>query len=293
MDYGKLFSRAWEIVWKYKFLIILGILAALTGGFGSGASGSSGAAFEGDQPHFELDMPWGAGHQTLAPLWITVIVAMALVVGLTLWVVSTIARGGLVAGADAASREEPTSFGLAWRAGWERALTLLGIGLIPAVVSLIPIILAVLGWFAYTSNPTMQMGTPMARNVLILGSALACLIVPVAIAFEMLRALAERACMLEGLGVLASYGRAFRVVVDNLGSALVLLLLQVAVMVVAFILLIVPGIVLLLCCLFWPFILVLEGAVTAYFSTMWTLAWREWTGDVPAATIVPGGEVAS
>ncbi len=293
MEYGKLFSRAWDIVWKYKFLIILGILAALTGGFGSGASGSSGAAFEGDQPHFEFDMPWGAGHHTPAPLWILGIGAIALVVGLALWVVSTIARGGLVAGADAASREEPTSFGLAWRAGWERAWTLLGIGLIPAVVSLIPLVLAVLGWFAYKGNPTMQMGTPMARNVLILGSALACLIVPVAIAFELLRALAERACMLEGLGVLASYGRAFRVVVDNLASALVLFLLQIAVMVTAFILLIVPGIVLLLCCLFWPVILILQGAVAAYFSTMWTLAWREWTGEPPAATIVPSGDVAS
>lgn len=292
MEYGKLLSRAWDIVWKYKFLIILGILAALAGGFGSGASGSSGATFEGDQPHFAFDMPWGAGHHTLAPLWVLAIVAIALVIGLALWVVSIIARGGLVAGADAASREEPTSFGLAWRAGWDRVWTLLGIGLIPGLVSLLPLVLAVLGWFAYTSNPTMQMGTPMARNVLILGSALACLIVPVAIVFEMLRALAERACMLEGLGVLASYGRAFRVVVDNLGSALVLFLLQIAVMVVAFVLLIVPGIILLLCCLFWPVILVLEGAVTAYFSTMWTLAWREWTGDAPAANILPGGDVA-
>jgi len=293
MEYGKLFSRAWDIVWKYKFLIILGILAALTGGFGSGAPGPSGAAFEGDQPHFEFDVPWGAGRHSLAPVWILVIVAMALVVGLALWVGAPIARGGLVAGADAASREEPTSFGLAWRAGWERAWTLLGIGLIPAVVSLIPLVLAVLGWLAYASTPTMQMGAPMARNVLLLGSAVACLIVPVAIAFELLRALAERACMLEGLGVLASYGRAFRVVVDNLGSALVLFLLQIAVMVAAFILLVVPGIVLLLCCLFWPVIFILKGAVTAYFSTMWTLAWREWTGDAPAATIVPGGDVVS
>ena len=103
MEYGKLFSRAWDIVWKYKFLIILGILAALAGGFGSGASGSSGATFEGDQPHFEFDMPWGAGHHTLAPLWVLAIVAIALVIGLALWVVSTIARGGLVAGADAAT----------------------------------------------------------------------------------------------------------------------------------------------------------------------------------------------
>ena len=227
MEYGKLFSRAWEIVWKHKFLIILGIVAALSSGFGSGASGSSGAAFEGGQPHVEFNTPWGAGRHTLEPLWIMVAVGIALVVGLALWVVSTIARGGLVAGADGASREEPTSFGLAWRAAWGRAWTLLGIGLIPAVVSLVPVVLAVLGWFLHTTNAAMQMGIPMPRNVLILASVLACLIVPVAVAFEMLRVLAERACMLEGLGVLASYGRAFKVVLDNLGSALILLLFQI------------------------------------------------------------------
>jgi hypothetical protein len=31
-------------------------------------------------------------------------------------------------------------------------------------------------------------------------------------------------------------------------------------------------------CLLWPLMLLVEGAITAYFSTVWTLAWREWTG---------------
>jgi hypothetical protein len=29
--------------------------------------------------------------------------------------------------------------------------------------------------------------------------------------------------------------------------------------------------------------LLFQGAVTAYFSTMWTLAWQEWTGEPVAA----------
>jgi len=29
MDYGNLFSRAWTIIWDHKYLMVLGILAAL------------------------------------------------------------------------------------------------------------------------------------------------------------------------------------------------------------------------------------------------------------------------
>jgi hypothetical protein len=82
-----------------------------------------------------------------------------------------------------------------------------------------------------------------------------------------------------------AYRRGIGVLTDNLGSALVLFLIQVAVTVVMFILLIVPGAILALCCLFWPLLALLQGAVTAYFSTMWTLAWRRWTaaGETPGA----------
>jgi hypothetical protein len=45
---------------------------------------------------------------------------------------------------------------------------------------------------------------------------------------------------------------------------------------------IVPGILIALCCVLWPLFLVLQGAIAAYFSTVWTLAWREWTAPQPA-----------
>jgi hypothetical protein len=34
-------------------------------------------------------------------------------------------------------------------------------------------------------------------------------------------------------------------------------------------------------------LLLLRGAIAAYFSTMWTLAWREWTGLGHAAETTP------
>ena len=44
MDYGQLLSRAWNIIWEHKFLILLGVLVALgsAGGGGSNANFSTG-----------------------------------------------------------------------------------------------------------------------------------------------------------------------------------------------------------------------------------------------------------
>lgn len=49
---------------------------------------------------------------------------------------------------------------------------------------------------------------------------LACIALPLALVLELLRALANRACMLEGLGVLDAYRRGIEILVENLGVAL-------------------------------------------------------------------------
>lgn len=206
-----------------------------------------------------------------------------------LWVISTLARGGLIAGAAAADRGQISSFSQAWNAGWKRGWTLLGIGIVPAIPGFVLLFLGGLGFWAYVSNASTRLGIPAVRNVALILVMLACLLIPVILVLEILRVFANRACMLEGLGVLDSYRRGVEILVDNLGSALVLFLFQIAVTVVMTILLIVPGAVLALCCLFWPVLLLFQGAVTAYFSTMWTLAWQEWTSMAPVA----GGPLAA
>ena len=107
--------------------------------------------------------------------------------------------------------------------------------------------------------------------------ALVCVIIPIVLVLSILRNFAERACMLEDLGVIDSYRRGTSVLMANLGEAIILFLIQIAVFVVLFVLLFVPGIIMVLCCLLWPLLLVLQGAISAFISTMWTLAWRTWT----------------
>lgn len=279
MDYAALLSRTWDIIWRHKFLILLGILVALTSG--PIAAASSGSTWR-----------FGAGAQdttfrSATPIWLAALLMGAgLAVAFVLWAISTLARGGLIAGAAAADGGQRASFSRAWAAGWERAPTLLGIAMLPAVPGLLMLLVAGLAFLGGGSGATRATGIP---NLAFLFGLLACIALPLAPLLEVLRAFANRACMLEGLGVLDAYRRGLQVLFANLGSALVLLVIQVVALVVIFVLLIVPGLIMALCCVFWPFVLLFHGAVTAYFSTLWTMAWRRWTGVTADAGITVAG----
>lgn len=295
MDYGNLLQRAWKVVWEHKFLIVLGVLVALGSGMGGGSS--SGVNYQidsnSDAPFGQMPSWQGFGEafdlsSIGIPLFlIAALVGAALVIALAIWVISTIASGALISGADAADSGEETDFVRAWRAAWERVWSLLGIAILPMIPVLVLVVLGVLGFVAYIASASTAASGPAWGGVAVAVGALVCLMVPLIIVLDAWRALANRACMLEGLGVVESYRRGFRVLVDNFGSALILFLIQFVVKVVMFVVLLVPVILMALCCLFWPVLIAFEGLVTAYFSTLWTLAWREWTMGTPVVADEP------
>jgi hypothetical protein len=293
VDYGKILRRTWDIIWEHKFLILLGVLIALSGGGGSSVSTGSAGNFDWDArgpqelpprelPQFpelpELWHDWGI--PVLPVVVIVVLVGLALLLGLVVWVVSTIARGGLIAGASAIDAGSPTSFGQAWNAGWRKGWTLLGIGVLPAIPGLFMFLAGLMAaGIALGLGSTFgdQVGV---RNAFGLGAvlvALFCVVIPFVVLLNVLRTFANRACMLDNLGVIDAYRRGFQVLIDNIGPALVLFLIQIGIGILLGIVMILPGIIIALCCLLWPLFLLIQGTAAAYFSTLWTLAWREWT----------------
>ena len=136
MDFGRTLSRAWEIAWRWKVLWILGFLAALGQGTGAANSGYrfSGQEFQnGMLPAFRLP----AGAEAL----IIGLACLGIIIAIALWVVSVIARGGLIAGVGQVEEEGSTSLGRAWVAGQSRFWTLFGIGILVAL----PVIVLVVG----------------------------------------------------------------------------------------------------------------------------------------------------
>ena len=286
MDYGRILNRAVNIVWENKFLIVLGILAALGsgsfsgGGGGGGGGGGNGQAF-GDPGQFS---EFNAEIAGLAAGFIIAVFCVVLFVGLILFAISAIARGGLIAGVDAIESGEKTSFSPAWSAAWQRVWTLLGIGIVPGIPGILLFAVGLLALTAYGGmsaflgervSPSLGMG--LGGMV----ALVACVILPIILALSILRTFAERAAMLEDLGVVDAYRRGFTVLSENIGEAIILFVLQIAITIVLAVVLFVPGIFLILCCILWPVLLVAQGAFTAFISAIWTLAWRTWTGATP------------
>jgi hypothetical protein len=110
---------------------------------------------------------------------------------------------------------------------------------------------------------------------------LTCAVLPIALLLGVLRTFANRACVLEGCNVFEAYARGFNVLVANLGSAILLFLVQLGVSILLSLFLLAPS----LCCVLWPLLILLQGWSSAYFSTMWTLAWRRWVGDSDVQTV--------
>ena len=288
MDYGKLLGRAWNIVWEHKFLILLGVLVALGSAGGGGNANANIAAPEGNVRGFDFQLPqlggeWGLPTRVVAGTAV-VFIGIALVVGIALWVISTIARGGLIAGASAIDSGASSSFAQAWSAGWQKGWSLLGIGILPAIPGFVLIFtLGIGGAVGYLGLTRVNVGNaPLLPNIAVVGTVavLACLFISIALVLSLLRTFANRACMLKDLGVFAAYRRGWDVLLDNIGPALVLFLLQIAISIGLGIVLFLPGVVTALCCVLWPVLLLVEGTIAAYFSTLWTLAWREWTGVI-------------
>lgn len=290
MDYGSLISRAGDIIWKHKFLIVLGVLVALgsAGGGSSSQRGLSGveqglefprrAFFDFQGPFQDLGLP------VLPTLGILAVGAVILFIAIPLWVLSTISRGGLIYGANLIANGEETGFSESFQAGWEKGWRLVGIGILPAIPGFVLFIVGFLSLGLYRHVEVIQVGERVRflANIwsFIPAITLVCLFLTLSLLLILLRTFANRACMLEDLGVVASYRRGFEVLGANLGPAFILFLLQIAISIGVGLALFIPGILILLCCFLWPLLLLIQGTFAAFYSTLWTLAWNEWRGRV-------------
>ena len=210
--------------------------------------------------------------------------------GSVLWVLGTISRGGLIHAVNEIELGNPTDFSDAFRAGWQKGWRLIGIGVIPMIPGLLLLITGLISLVTYGGFEVLSRGDfyPAGVGVFLPLIVLAAIFLPVMLILSLLRNFANRACMLDDQDVLDAYRRGFEVLGDNLGPAVVLFLLQMALSFGIGIMMLIPGILIALCCLLWPLFLLIQGAFKAYYSTLWTLAWREWTGSA-----LPVGEEES
>jgi hypothetical protein len=318
MDYGRILGRAWRVTWRWKILWILGFLAAL--GRGGSPGNSSSYSFDGSE--------WA--HPVHADRWpeiagiVAAVACLGLLIAIALWVVSVIARGGLIAGVQQVEDEDSTSFGRAWRVGVSRFWSLFGISFLTALPV---IILVVAGLVALVA---LGFGTAEAFDIsdlagaggvtatVLCGGVLCCGGVILAVVLNLLRTFAERAAVLEGLGWIDAIRRGWQVIRENLGHTLIFWVVFLVIGII-FGIVVGGGITILMvpfAALFgsgmlepgpWliapmcfggllsALVLALLGSVLEVFtSATWTLAYREMTNlaptPEPGLSLEPAGE---
>ena len=283
MDYGKLFTRAWDTLWKNAFLILLGVLAVLGSGNSGGTSQSRYLFQDGDFPWQEIQNYdsggiFSQGDSSLLAIGIILFIALVLI-ALAFWVLGLIAKGGMINAVNDLESEKPAGFVSAFQAGWNKVWRLLGIGLVPAIPALILLVIVVsilvFSGFGFDKGADLSWNGVQAFAPLLF---MICLFVPVMMAVQALQTFANRACMLEDKGVVESYRRGWEVLTENLGPAVVLFILQLVINIVLGLIFFIPAILAAICCLLWPLLIFIQAAFMAFYSILWTLAWRDWVG---------------
>ncbi len=303
MDYGKVIGEAWKISKRWKVLWLLGLLSVLSLVFASNINPSwiMGDDFQGALARAILPPEIVATAGLMSCIGILLVIA--------LWVVSVIARGGLIAGVKQIVEEGKTDFGSAWGEGAGRFWSLFGIGVliliavfilglaISLIIALINLILGALFqsaldvWTAFT----------IAGFLSVIGGSV----------LGVIRIYAEQAAIQEKKNWTGAFGRGWQVLKENLGTTVVLLFFFLGVGVVIWIVVLLVSVMLgvgvgatvwnvlvygsggamglAVCCFGFVGIivaLVLEGFLLTFTMSTWTLAYREMVA-LDAAPVEP------
>lgn len=308
MDYGDLIKRSFRLTWRYKYLWALGLLAGFGGG--NGASYNFGSGF----PDGPGDSTTGAAAMQQAVVWLQthlalvfalILLGFLLMVGLFL--IGSWAAAALVHEVnDLENRDEvdtePTS---GFSGAWAKGRSAFG----RVVVLRLLVGLIVLGFVALAVVPLILLGlliaaqSPMAVVVGILAGVLLALIliaaIPFFIALTISQQYALRYIVLRQKRAVEGLKEGFRLLRENLGQTLLLWLVTVGLgigatvaLLLAILIVAIPvGILVfimfqigpvtgvtslaLAALILIPLLLTAGGAMSAYFSTYWTLAFSQ------------------
>jgi hypothetical protein len=302
MQYGELITRAWTIVWRHRYLWLLGALGGGEAGTSFGGFGNvgNGANFGGGRGQV------GQWAQQALPLLFGLGIVLV-IVAIAYFLISCVATGALVRAAAEHDAERPFGLRTAWQVGTRTFAPILGLRLLAlAIVFVVAIVLTglVLAGVASLSGGSAVLGG-LAIGLFVL---LAIALIPAAIALSLVFTLATRAIVLEERRVLDALGRGVSLLSARLGRVLLVwllgLLLGLAVGVltgiavaVAAIPLALVGVIVYagfgtgaalttgipLVLMFTLAAIAVSGAAGSYISTYWTLAFRRLELDAPPA----------
>ncbi|MGB7874694.1 MAG: hypothetical protein WBL25_09945 [Anaerolineales bacterium] len=296
-NFGEILTRAWQITWKYKVLWIFGILAGCTNGGGGGGGGGNTGFSTGPS---DFNLPPGVqrfisqmenfAYWVEDNLWIFFVIGL---VALILIVISiflgTIGRIGLIKGSYAAEQgAEALAFGELFSTSMPYFWRVFGLSFLVGLAVFLLII------------PIILIGVLSAGVGFLCLLPLICLLIPVGFAVSILIEQANRAIVLENLGIFDGIKRSWEIARSNVGPLLIMGLILFGITLVIGIIIALPIFIVvfptifafamgegqsfapiyvaLACiCLYVPVSWVLNGILTTFSQSAWTLTYMRLT----------------
>ena len=304
-NFGEVLSRAWQIIWKHKVLWIFGIFAGCGRGGGNfrGNTGGGGSGAPG-QPNFppEVMRVFEFIQQNVMTIVVLGCILLLLIWALTIFL-STIGRVGLIRGTfQAEGGSERLVFGQLFSESMPYFWRVFALSLIVAIPILIVFAVLIGGLVAFAVSA--GNGSDAARvgvfGIIPILIGCICLLIPVMFVVGMIIRQAENAIVLENLPVMPAISRGWDVFKANLGPIILMaIILAVLGVVVGFVVaipvlvivvpaavsfalgnqqnytpMILAGVCLLL---YIPVAWLLNGILTAYSESAWTLTYMRLT----------------
>ena len=220
-NFGEILTRAWQITWKYKVLWIFGILAGCTSGSGGGGGGGGNTGYS-TGPSEDWNVPpeiqglvsWMADFVAWVEdnLWIFVVIGLVFLLLVIISIfLGTIGRIGLIKGAyQAEMGAERLALGDLFSASMPYFWRVFGLSFLIGLaffVLLVPLIL---------------IGVVTAGVGFLCLLPLICLLIPVGFAVGVIIEQANRAIVLEDLGIFDGLKRSWEITRANVWTLIVM-----------------------------------------------------------------------
>ncbi len=301
MDFGKILTKAWQIIWNNKVLWIFGVLASCGSGAQGGGGGGSNYSFDNEssgqlppalQDFFQnMDRNVNQISEETIALFVIGLFCVICIISIIAMFLSVYGRVGLMKGTQAADGGASLTFRsitelvgpFYWRAFGLNLLLGLAVFLVSLVIGVVAFGLAIV---------TLGVG-------LICLIPLLCLLLPLGVVYYVFTQLANNALVLEDLNIGDALSRAWEVMRSRAGDIAVMAIILFVgniiasiVFAIPFILLFVPAFLALMgdsaqaannaltlgivgICVAIPLGLVVSGIVRSYIEGAWTLTFLQ------------------
>jgi hypothetical protein len=230
MDYGKILSRAWRIVWENKWLFVLGFLAALgSGGSGGGSSNFRSPAPGDFGPEFSGDFSQVFGQ--LAP-FIVGLVCFFFLLAIVLWLLRLVGEAGMIASVDRIEAGEKFTLRDGFRAGTSYLKSMVGLSLVlyaPFILAGLIITVVAISFVITSLGGGEELAASSFGLAALCLIPLACILAIAGLVVAFVYPMAQRGIIIEGLGVMDGIRRGWQVLRENLVEIFLLALIFVVV----------------------------------------------------------------